>query len=457
MKNHEAEQVGFARKFARSLGRLYYHPISVTNVERIPASGPILVIANHANSLLDPVIIGIAIKRPVHFLAKAPLFETPVLGGILRAVGMVPAYRAMDSRADLEKNFESLKAAAALLTSGAVVGIFPEGKSHDLLHLEKVRSGAARMALEALQQGAGNLVILPAGINYHHKEQFRSAVCVCIGEPLNVAEWAAAHPAEPARQVRLLTNELAVLLRKVVIHLEPSARAADLEGVELLVNRLLPPLPDPVAAIQRRKRIADIINHLFSTNPEYAQRMSAIFRQYRSELERHGLTMDAAPVTHRHHRSAQTSSGQVLWNLLAFAPALAGALHHFLPFLIVRSMATLWAAKNGRTVLSLARLSLSIPLYALWYALVWRALQPQIGTGPTLAWIMAAPFLGAFSLEYFRQLKQTLKTWRAKQSIARQSQELESLRDTEQLLKQEFLRLAHVELSEPSEPPQPAV
>ena len=48
------------RRFARGLARLYYSRIQVERAERIPARGAVLFVANHANSLLDPVMIGIA-------------------------------------------------------------------------------------------------------------------------------------------------------------------------------------------------------------------------------------------------------------------------------------------------------------------------------------------------------------------------------------------------------------
>src|SRR5262245_28278515 len=84
------------RWLARKLVLLYYSRIYVTQRERVPASGPVLFVANHANSLLDAVMVGRTAGRPVHFLAKAPLFTVPVFGPALHALGMIPAYRASD-------------------------------------------------------------------------------------------------------------------------------------------------------------------------------------------------------------------------------------------------------------------------------------------------------------------------------------------------------------------------
>src|SRR5215217_6328312 len=161
-----------ARLFVRRLIRLYYPKIEVSGGDHIPSNGPVLLVANHANSLIDPVIVGIAASRAVRFFAKAPLFETPVLGRLMRALGMLPAFRAQDDGAQVRRNLESLNVGAQALASGDAVGIFPEGKSHDSLKLDQIRSGAARMAVQAVQSGAHELKLVPIGINYQRKQLF---------------------------------------------------------------------------------------------------------------------------------------------------------------------------------------------------------------------------------------------------------------------------------------------
>src|SRR4026207_1876275 len=96
------------RWLARKLVLLYYSRIYVTNRELLPQQGPVLFVANHANSLLDAVMVGRTADRPVHFLAKAPLFTIPVFGAALNALGMVPAYRRSDDPSQVSKNADSI-------------------------------------------------------------------------------------------------------------------------------------------------------------------------------------------------------------------------------------------------------------------------------------------------------------------------------------------------------------
>ena len=116
------------RKAIRRVIRFYYPTIRVTHAERLPTEGATLYIANHPNSLIDPVLIGIATRRPVRFMAKAPLFEGRVLGALLHSVGMIPAYRASDDKSSVRRNVESLSVAAENLAKGLPDGNFSRGQ-----------------------------------------------------------------------------------------------------------------------------------------------------------------------------------------------------------------------------------------------------------------------------------------------------------------------------------------
>ena len=62
---------------------------------KFPRRGPLLLVANHPNGLVDPVFLAGAVARPVRFLGKAPLFELPVLGALVRGARALPIHRPM--------------------------------------------------------------------------------------------------------------------------------------------------------------------------------------------------------------------------------------------------------------------------------------------------------------------------------------------------------------------------
>src|SRR5512134_1803524 len=98
--------------------------------EPVAATGPVLLVANHPNSLLDPMLVVAAARRPVRFLAKAPLFHDRKTAWLVRSAGAIPVHRRSDDPTQVGKNVDAFEAVYAELARGAAVGIFPEGLSH---------------------------------------------------------------------------------------------------------------------------------------------------------------------------------------------------------------------------------------------------------------------------------------------------------------------------------------
>jgi 1-acyl-sn-glycerol-3-phosphate acyltransferase len=110
--------------------------------EKLPASGAAVISANHP-SYLDPVLLSLQVKRPIRFMAWDALFRVPFLGPLVRLFGAFP----VDTRPG--RGREAYEAAKALVLSGDLVGVFPEGKrSRQGWMEEELRAGAARLALE---------------------------------------------------------------------------------------------------------------------------------------------------------------------------------------------------------------------------------------------------------------------------------------------------------------------
>lgn len=87
--------------------------------ENIPKKGKVIIAANHL-SYLDPVIIGVASPRRLHYLAKASIFKIPVLNLIVKIYGAIPIEREKEYSISLRKGIE-------ILNEGKGLVIFPEG------------------------------------------------------------------------------------------------------------------------------------------------------------------------------------------------------------------------------------------------------------------------------------------------------------------------------------------
>jgi glycerol-3-phosphate O-acyltransferase / dihydroxyacetone phosphate acyltransferase len=194
--------------------RSYYH--FETDGRRVPSEGPVMIVANHPNSLMDPALVAAAAGRPVRFLAKAPLFRDPVIGWLVRAAGSIPVHRAQDDPSALGRNEDTFRDVHAALRAGSAVAIFPEGISHDFPALATMKTGAARIALGAASQ-IGPFPIVPVGLSFRAKERFRSDALARVGPPIDWAELAEGEPGP--KEVRELTRRIEAALRSLTLNL----------------------------------------------------------------------------------------------------------------------------------------------------------------------------------------------------------------------------------------------
>ncbi len=385
-----------SRGIARRLVRIYYPRIEVTGADRIPETGPVILCGNHPNSLIDPIVIGIACGRPVRFMAKAPLFEIPILGSMMYSLGMIPAYRGSDDSKQVRRNLESLDRSVQVLVKGHAVGIFPEGKSHDALRVEMVRSGVARIAVQSIEQGASGLVVIPMGLNYDRKEQFGSSVWVQVGYPIAVEPWLKQKGEQGRKAIRSLTNEVERRLKSVVVHIEEPGWEPLLGDLEAMIRGV-----SPLTSVHLRKQIADAMNFFLSVDRPRAEAIAGEMEMKRGAVEILGLTMKSSVLQMSGIRLVARFVGWMIGLLAGLLPAIIGVVFHLVPFGLTRLISRR-VQPPGRTAVSFYRLLAGLPIYASWYA----------GAGLLAVWMKAAfwvlPLLlvvalatGVFALSYW--------------------------------------------------------
>ncbi|MES9945742.1 MAG: 1-acyl-sn-glycerol-3-phosphate acyltransferase [Candidatus Thiodiazotropha sp.] len=172
--------------FCRLVVRVFYRRFEVVGRENLPAGQGTILCANHVNALADAVVLQAATTKAIRPLARSGLFDNPVLKPILGLIGAVPIYRRGDPGADVSNNKDTFSRCYELLAEGETLIIFPEGQSHDVPRLMTLKTGAARLALETTRVTGRQPALIPVGLTFPEKGQFRSSVLVQFGESIDM-------------------------------------------------------------------------------------------------------------------------------------------------------------------------------------------------------------------------------------------------------------------------------
>lgn len=192
--------------------RTVYRP-TVTGVEHVPETGPVIFAANH-NSVADQVFIPLAAHRQVFWFAKSEYFtQTGLRGSVIaaffRAMGQVPVAR-QDARAAAAV----IEVGLEVLAQDRALGIFPEGTRSPDGRIHKFRTGLARTALRS---GAPVVPVGVVGTREVHvpgsSRWHRAHVEIHFGTPLRFDHLAAQERSsrvlrEVTEQVRMAVQEL---------------------------------------------------------------------------------------------------------------------------------------------------------------------------------------------------------------------------------------------------------
>jgi glycerol-3-phosphate O-acyltransferase/dihydroxyacetone phosphate acyltransferase len=329
------------RGLSRLLVRLFYGEIEVAGLDRVPLTGPLLVAANHQNALVDPMLLLATLPRRLRPLAKAPLFSHPLLAPFLRLAGAIPVHRRQDAAASAaappERNAPTFRAAADTLAAGLAILIFPEGVSQPEPTLMPLRTGAARMLLEA-EAGPRpvGVTLLPVGLVYHEPGLFRGGwAAVLVGPPVPVADCVALAPTEPEQAVRRLTARLDDALRALIVE------AGDRETLRLLALAGAIWGGDAATATagvpraEELRQLGRAYRYLREREPHRVAALRAGLAAYAGDLPRSGLPLAGLPGSYPSGAVARYALREGAALLVALPLALWGLLVHGAPYRLV--------------------------------------------------------------------------------------------------------------------------
>ncbi|TVP66990.1 MAG: hypothetical protein EA340_11070 [Nitriliruptor sp.] len=410
---------------ARLALRGFYRRIEVTGREHLAEDRPVLVVANHFNALLDPVLVMYAMHELPRFVGKAALWRPPWARPLLWLAGMVPVHRPQDG-ADTSGNQSVFLSCAEQLSRGTTVALFPEGGVSPIPALQPLRTGAARIALSARSAGAAGLVILPIGLTYEDKVALRSRALVRIGPAIDVDAHldAVGHgdaDDTDTEVVRSLTDEIQDRLSELSPIYPDEVAGAVLGRAADVALRRPDARPTEEVALAEREAVARRLAE--APTPTRTEVVDTLAR-YELRRSLAGLR-DTEVLSQRSPRQLAGTFFATLVRLILLAPfALTGAVVNALPYWGVH-----WAGRFVRnpTLRASARLLSGVALFpATWILVAW-LLPWDTWWARTLA-IVAAPILGLVAVRALETTIATARAWHGWITRIERSDRLEQLR-----------------------------
>jgi glycerol-3-phosphate O-acyltransferase/dihydroxyacetone phosphate acyltransferase len=393
------------RLIARFWIWFFFERVEVRHPERVPRMGPVLLCINHPNNLIDSLLVGTVLPRKVHYLANAALFRNPLVARFLVALGVIPVYRRADGSGTMGRTTAMFAACDEAFDRGRLVAIYPEGVTRAEAHVQRIKTGAARIVLGYDARAPGRLTVVPVGLSFEARKRFRGRVLVSFGEPVDASSFLAVYREEPSKAQHTLTMAIQSAMEREVVHVERIDTAAFGRAVEALYRgelehelweerglsgRQTDPLP-------LSGSIADAVEHFRTQDPGRIERLWQRILGYHAGLAAYRLRDEA--VRTRLERPAERQRVARSWQTIVGLPLFAyGAAVNFLPYYMPGWLAGRMARRQ--TDYATTRLLASVVAFPLFWALETSLVGWAAGLRWALAFFLSLPLGGVIAYRY---------------------------------------------------------
>lgn len=158
--------------------------LKVFGNHHVPATGGVLMVSNH-QSYLDPVLLGVQIRRPLCYMAKSELFENRAFAWLIRSLHAYPVRQGGQGA----ENKGAMEQTIRLLQEGALLNIFPEGTRSPDGRIHEMERGIALVIRRA------KVPVVPAVIDgsyeaWKGRKVFRPwPIRLCYGPVMDLAQF----------------------------------------------------------------------------------------------------------------------------------------------------------------------------------------------------------------------------------------------------------------------------
>ena len=420
-------------KGMRITTRIFFRNITIRNKELIPSSGPLLILANHPGTFMDPIVIATLLKRNLFFLAKGELFKGKFAKWMLRKLNMIPVYRKQDDPTKLSKNRETFEACFTHFEKGGALLLFPEGTSRTERKLRPLKTGAARIALEAEAKNNFllNIKLITIGLNYENPHKFNRNLFVNISSPIQVSDYKELYAQDNFNAVESLTETIRLQLEKLIISNQDDRIDSFTKKIEILYKiKLSKDLgiseKDIEADFRLTKNISTSVTYFVQHHVLLAQQTEERINEYLINLNRLGL-QDADLNFHSKSKSLLGNSIRaLLFICIGFPLYIYGLLTNYLPFKIPGWIAdkTAKEIQFRGAIAMVTGFFIFILFYTFQIALTWNYFH---SVWITLIVFASFPLAGFFAYHYFYEIAELRAKWILMQVFYKKSKVISKL------------------------------
>jgi 1-acyl-sn-glycerol-3-phosphate acyltransferase len=203
--------------------RLFHKKFRVVGYENLKGSDiPTIVVGNHQNALLDPILCCTIITQQLHWLTRSDVFKPGLVSYLLRKVNMLPVYREKDNVADIRDRNEAIfQQCYKRLNRGNWISLFPEGTHKGKKSLNTpLKKGIGRLIIGTFEANPNlqQIRILPLGLEYSEFFEKDGNFMLRIGKPIvlskedyttaNKAIWANELVAEISQHIQAVMTDI---------------------------------------------------------------------------------------------------------------------------------------------------------------------------------------------------------------------------------------------------------
>lgn len=396
---------------------IFFHKMEMWHRENIPKHGPVIFVSNHPSSTMDAFVLVAVTKRRVHYIAHAGLFSNKLKAWLLRSCGVIPVYRHTQKSDKIERNVEAFGECYDALEKGEAICIFPEGISDMFRHVKKIKTGVARIALEAERRNTYKLgvKVIPIGLYFFSRSRFHSTALVNVGRPIDLQSYFVLNEKDNSQAVNQLTDHIQHSLEHLTVNIQHTELDQFVKDIESIYRDEIvsqdPSIQESskltVAEFVVTQKIAECVEYYYEREPQRVHDMQEKIKEYKRKLKRLHLKDAMLKEKTDFAQLMKANMASIIKSILGLPLVFYGIVNNCIPYLITEHLAKKFLKERAKilTALFLGGGATFLFFYSIQVLVVWNL----IGAVFAILYFISLPISGFFALAYIKKIRELRK------------------------------------------------